>query len=101
MEKAYVLLKEVVGGEEEDRNSSEIVAVSKDIVSLSDRVPHPDFLCVDPEFVAEADNWDYPNPVERFVIRGFDLETGESDGYTCTIFWSVEDFAANGCTISI
>ena len=97
----YVLLKEIVGGEEEDKPSTEIVAVSTDLLAVANRVPTSEYICVDPEFIEENLEWDYPNQVTRYVIRRFDLASGNEVDDTCTIFWSVADFAANGCTISI
>lgn len=99
MQTVYVLLKELIGGEEEDRNSSEIVAVMSDVTELVDHFAIADFVFVDPEFFDEL-SWDYPNPVSRYVIRGFYLETGKEVEDWSMIFWSAEDLAANGCDVS-
>jgi hypothetical protein len=58
------------------------------------------FRCVDPEYITEHESEIfYPNPVERYVIRRFDLETGNEVDDTSAIFWSVDDFWAVGLDI--
>lgn len=95
----YVLLREVVGGEEEDCDSSKIVAIMSDATVISDRVPDK-FCCVDPEYIDCV--WDVfdCNTVERYVIRRFDLETGDEADDIHTVLWPVEDFRALGLDIS-
>ncbi len=96
----YVLTREIVGGEPEDNNTSDIVAVMSDVAALSDRVPVVEFRCVDPELIDSVDHaFDY-NTVECYVIRRFDLETGNEVDDSRTIFWSVKDLRGIGLDIS-
>lgn len=91
----YVLTHEQVGGEDENRGYVEILAVRTDIIDLQDLIPTEGFMALD------ADDWGlpegmYPNPVERYVIRCFNLETGEPDPAIPTQFCRVQDLVDNG-----
>jgi len=91
----YVLTHEWVGGEEEDCDYVEILAVRTNIIDLHHLIPVEGFVALD------ADDWGlpegmYPNPVERYVIRCFNLETGEPDSATPAQFCRAQDLADNG-----
>ncbi len=94
-DKIYLLTHEEVGGEEEDRGFVSILAVHPDLLKLHDMIPTEGFMALD------ADDWGlpegmYPNPVERYVIRSFDTETGLPTDSTPAQFCRVRDLADNG-----
>jgi hypothetical protein len=95
MSKICVLTHEFVGGEEDDCDSVRIIAVHSGILVLHAMIPTEGFIALD------ADDWGvpegmYPNPVERYVIRSFDQESGLPSDFTPAQFCRTQDLVNNG-----
>lgn len=93
-DKIYVLTHEEVGGEDEDRGFVRILRVHTDLLMLHTMIPVEGFVALD------ADDWGlpegmYPNPVERYVIRSFDMELGLPTDSIPAQFCSVQDLVDN------
>lgn len=98
MSKIYVLTHEWVGGEDDDCDRVRIVAVHSNLLLLHSMIPTEGFMALD------ADDWGlpegmYPNPVERYVMRSFDPDTGLPSDFTPAQFCRVQDLVDNGYSV--